>query len=235
MSGPETKMATRKNTKKGSPGLYTKARDERRRAERDEQLLANRIALLKQEEAKAWKKIQQTKVRAEEVLRLREENRRRGQEAKSIIAKQKKQERKRLMEKLNQREAASKAIAEREYREKRRAVAEMKREKANVAKEKQEVFADMLDIAKSRVSKIKADKRKASENMKLREQAIIERNKKIHQEKIAKEERALRKREAEVRKMEKRERELIERLKRTQELQREAYEQLEAALAQQED
>ena len=58
---------------------------------------------------------------------------------------------------------------------------------------------------------------------------------KIHQEKIAKEERALRKREAEVRKMEKRERELIERLKRTQELQREAYEQLEAALAQQED
>ena len=159
MSGPETKMATRKNTKKGSPGLYTKARDERRRAERDEQLLANRIALLKQEEAKAWKKIQQTKVRAEEVLRLREENRRRGQEAKSIIAKQKKQERKRLMEKLNQREAASKAIAEREYREKRRAVAEMKREKANVAKEKQEVFADMLDIAKSRVSKIKADKR----------------------------------------------------------------------------
>ena len=53
MSGPETKMATRKNTKKGSPGLYTKARDERRRAERDEQLLANRIALLKQEEAKA--------------------------------------------------------------------------------------------------------------------------------------------------------------------------------------
>ena len=56
-----------------------------------------------------------------------------------------------------------------------------------------------------------------------------------YQEKIAKEERALRKREAEVRKMEKRERELIERLKRTQELQREAYEQLEAALAQQED
>jgi hypothetical protein len=233
MPGPETKM--RKGKKTGSPGLYTQARDERRRAERDEQLLANRIALLKQEEAKAWKKIQQTKVRAEEVLRLREENRRRGQEAKSIIAKQKKQERKRLMEKLNQREAASKALAEREYKVKRRAVAEMKREKANVAKEKQEVFSDMLDIAKSRVSKIKEGKRKASENRKLREQAIIERNKKIHQEKIAKEERALRKREAEVRKMEKRERELIERLKRTQELQREAYEQLEAALAQQSD
>ena len=141
-------------------------------------MLANRIALLKQEEAKAWKKIQQTKIRAEEVLRLREENRRRGQEAKSIIAKQKKEERKRLMEKLNQREAASKALAEREYKAKRRAVAEMKRQKAIVAKEKQEVFSDMLDIAKSRVSKIKRDKRIASENRKIREQAIIERNKK---------------------------------------------------------
>ena len=66
-----------------------------------------------------------------------------------------------------------------------------------------------------------------------REQAIIERNKRIHDEKIQKEERALRKREAEVRKMEKRERELIERLKRTQQLQKEAYEQLEVALNQQ--
>ena len=79
----------REGKKQGSPvGLYSKARDERRRAERDEQLLANRIALLKQEEAKAWKKIQQTKVRAERVLTLREENRKRGQEAKRVIEQQ---------------------------------------------------------------------------------------------------------------------------------------------------
>ena len=89
MPAQASNMSKISKTKKSSPGTYTKARDERRRAERDEQLLANRIALLKQEEAKAWKKIQQTKVRAEEVLKLREENRRRGKEAKSIIARQK--------------------------------------------------------------------------------------------------------------------------------------------------
>ena len=50
----------------GSPSLL-EAREARRRAEQDEQLLANRIALLRQEEAKAWKKIQQTKERAEQV------------------------------------------------------------------------------------------------------------------------------------------------------------------------
>ena len=44
------------------------------------------------------------------------------------------------------------------------------------------------------------------------------------------EEKALRKRERDVRKMEKRERELIERLKKTQMVQSEAYSQLEQTL-----
>jgi hypothetical protein len=228
---PKEKMVTKKSRSPGG-GIYTKARDERRRAERDEQLLANRIALLKQEEAKAWKKIQQTKVRAEQVLQLREENRKRGNEAKRIIKQQKREEKKRLLDKMQNRDAVSKANADREYRVKRESVAQMKRDKANVQREKTEVYQEMISVAKSRVNKIKQQKQKALAKRKDREQAIIERNKRIHDEKIQKEERALRKREAEVRKMEKRERELIERLKRTQELQREAYEQLETALGQ---
>eukprot|EP00953_Heterococcus_sp_UTEX-ZZ885_P008412 5048-Heterococcus_DN1.PRE.7 len=43
-------------------------------AGQDAIVLANRIALLKKEEAKAWKKIQATKKRAEEILKMREEN-----------------------------------------------------------------------------------------------------------------------------------------------------------------
>lgn len=42
--------------------------------ERDAQLLANRIALLKQEEMKTWKKIEETKKRAGEVIRLKQRN-----------------------------------------------------------------------------------------------------------------------------------------------------------------
>jgi|TARA_B110000238_G_C16003564_1_gene385599 hypothetical protein len=42
--------------------------------ERDAQLLANRIALLKQEEMKTWKKIEETKRRAGEVVKLKIKN-----------------------------------------------------------------------------------------------------------------------------------------------------------------
>ncbi len=42
--------------------------------ERDAQLLANRIALLKQEEMRTWKKIEETKKRASEVVRLKQRN-----------------------------------------------------------------------------------------------------------------------------------------------------------------
>jgi hypothetical protein len=37
-------------------------------------LLANRIALLKQEEMKTWKKIEETKKRAAEIMRLKQRN-----------------------------------------------------------------------------------------------------------------------------------------------------------------
>lgn len=42
--------------------------------ERDAQLLANRIALLKQEEMKTWKKIEETKKRAKEINDLKNKN-----------------------------------------------------------------------------------------------------------------------------------------------------------------
>ena len=44
------------------------------RVEKDAQLLANRIALLKQEEMKTWKKIEETKKRATEIMRLKARN-----------------------------------------------------------------------------------------------------------------------------------------------------------------
>merc|ERR1719201_2492177 len=50
------------------------AKEARKRAELDAQLLANRIALLKQEEEKAWKKIEETRKRAHDITDLRSEN-----------------------------------------------------------------------------------------------------------------------------------------------------------------
>jgi len=50
------------------------SKEARKRAELDAQLLANRIALLKQEEEKAWKKIEETRKRAQEITDLRTQN-----------------------------------------------------------------------------------------------------------------------------------------------------------------
>lgn len=44
------------------------------RIEEEAQLLANRIALLKQEEVKTWKKIEETRKRANEVKTLKKKN-----------------------------------------------------------------------------------------------------------------------------------------------------------------
>lgn len=46
----------------------------KKKAADDAKLLANRIALLKMEEKKAWKKIQETKRKAEQVLQVRQRN-----------------------------------------------------------------------------------------------------------------------------------------------------------------
>lgn len=43
----------------------------RKRAQEDVKLLANRIALLKQEEKKAWKKIEETKKKATDIVQVR--------------------------------------------------------------------------------------------------------------------------------------------------------------------
>ena len=56
------------------------AQKERKDIERDAQLLANRIALLKQEEMKTWKKIEETKKRAGDVVRLKQKNNEKVQE-----------------------------------------------------------------------------------------------------------------------------------------------------------
>jgi len=55
-------------------GALVQTRANKKRAKDDAKLLANRIALLKLEEKKAWKKIQETKKKAEQVIKIRERN-----------------------------------------------------------------------------------------------------------------------------------------------------------------
>ena len=50
------------------------AKKRRKDIDRDAQLLANRIALLKQEEMKTWKKIEETKKRTTDISGLKKRN-----------------------------------------------------------------------------------------------------------------------------------------------------------------
>lgn len=52
----------------------TKVKNERKMIEQDAQLLANRIALLKQEEMRSWKKIEEPRRKAQEVFFLKKKN-----------------------------------------------------------------------------------------------------------------------------------------------------------------
>ena len=55
-------------------GALKATRMNKKKAADDARLLANRIALLKMEEKKAWKKIQETKRKAEQVMVIRDRN-----------------------------------------------------------------------------------------------------------------------------------------------------------------
>lgn len=63
----------------------------KKRAQDDVKLLANRIALLKLEEKKAWKKIDETKKKAVEIMKVRQRNKETRTE-KQIIQAQREQE-----------------------------------------------------------------------------------------------------------------------------------------------
>lgn len=55
-------------------GALKATRVNKKKAADDARLLANRIALLKMEERKAWKKIAETKRKAEQVMHARQRN-----------------------------------------------------------------------------------------------------------------------------------------------------------------
>lgn len=130
------------------------AKEARKLVEQDAQLLANRIALLKQEEEKAWKKIRQTKTRAQEIVALRAENEQRVLErqaaAEELTAQQREVVDRHHLEKQLQRKARERLAAEKE-KEKRRAAAEVK---ASKLKHKKEVERQRrAEVAKARRTK----------------------------------------------------------------------------------
>jgi len=213
----------------------TSAKEARKRAELDAQLLANRIALLKQEEEKAWKKIEETRKRAAEITDLRKQNQDKFQ-AKENFYKQK-WESIRAAQAQNA-QARDKARALRDQT--RQGLMEQKHHSARNTKEqsrellyaKKEQEAQERQTNQERSQYLKARRDDAKRRAEEERLAQLDKFREDYEARTAQEELLRARTDALVAKMEKEEMELIQRLQNTQTVQRNAYEQLEAALGQ---
>jgi len=211
----------------------TGAKEARKRAELDAQLLANRIALLKQEEEKAWKKIEETRKRANEITTMR------GDNEQKYIAKEKfykqKWESIRTAQQHNaymreQNKEAKAAVAKSHVEAKGAYVRNAKLMAHENLMEKKQKEANERAMNEQRAQYIKKQKDEANRRMEAERQARLLQYQQDYEARCSEEEMLRARTEALVAKMEKEEMDLIQRLQNTQTVQRNAYEELETAL-----
>lgn len=224
--GPEATM--------GQTSL-TGAKEARKRAELDAQLLANRIALLKQEEEKAWNKINETRRRANEIVTLRANN------EQKFVAKE--QFYKAKWDSIRESQAQNAHMRERS-KESRAATRNMMLEdkKKNMhatklqsqdhlaQKKEREVSERQANV--DRGAQIKQQKLEAKRKLEIERQQKLEQFHNDYEARTAEEDMLRERTQALVAQMEKEEMELIQKLQNTQTVQRNAYEELENALGQ---
>mmetsp|Transcript_88268 Transcript_88268/g.156277 ORF Transcript_88268/g.156277 Transcript_88268/m.156277 type:complete len:287 (+) Transcript_88268:39-899(+) len=137
------------------------AREARKRAEADAQLLANRIALLKEEDDKAWKKIEDTRKRTREVIETRQqkENQMRAKEAYRLSLQEEENERRRRNEELRALAQAKKADAREALKAAKSSAAQQKRLEATAGQLfLDQQFLDEAERRKESASKIRLQK-----------------------------------------------------------------------------
>jgi hypothetical protein len=192
----------------------TGAKEARKRAELDAQLLANRIALLKQEEEKAWKKIEETRKRANEIMELRKQNENKFA-AKENFYKQKWESIRAAQAQNQQQRDRAKALRD----QTRQGLLEQKAANARSCKEqsqqylvqKKEREAGERNANLERSSYMKARKEEAKRRLEEDRLAQLERFREDYEARTAQEELLRARTDALVAKMEKEEMELIQR------------------------
>mmetsp|Transcript_41686 Transcript_41686/g.104048 ORF Transcript_41686/g.104048 Transcript_41686/m.104048 type:complete len:324 (-) Transcript_41686:106-1077(-) len=227
-------MLNQSTSSQGRTGMnLAAAKEARKRAELDAQLLANRIALLKQEEEKAWKKIDDTRKKTKEMLTLRTTNEQKLQ-AKDDYYRSKYQS----VRDCQQHNALQRdrARATREatqmalLRTKQTGVRAMKQQTLDHVQEKRE--KELLERQHNweKTQMIRQQKEEHRRKLEAEKQARLDRFREEYESRVRQEDLLRARTEALVAKMEKEEMELIARLHNTQVVQRGAYEELETAL-----
>lgn len=206
----------------------------RKQVEKDAELLKNRIALLQMEERKARKKIDETKKRTNEVVLLKKRN---EQKYKQKVVKMKKDNEEKI--KIKQRNDAIRRQRMEEQKKIKEALFISKKQEAKMAKLQKKQNDQRRKNLKKRVeqeNKLKTDIIRQHHNIQKikrdEQKRKIERESKNHySSKIENEEQFRVNKENEVMELERIEMELIKKLQNTQQVQKDAYSELENALA----
>jgi hypothetical protein len=213
----------------------TIAKESRKRAELDAQLLANRIALLKQEEEKAWKKIEETQKKSAEIVNLRKQNEDKFAAKEQFYKSKWESIRSAQAQNAMSREKA-RALREQTrtgiVEERHGNAARTKQQSQELLMQKKEREASERQANQERSSYLKAKKLDAKRKLEDHRLAQLERFREDYEARASQEELLRHRTEMLVAKMEKEEMELIQRLQNTQNIQRNAYEELESALGQ---
>lgn len=211
------------------------AKEARKRAELDAQLLANRIALLKQEEEKAWKKIEETQKKSSEIVNLKKHN------EDKFHAKEQFYKAKWESIRTAQTQNAMSREKGRALREQQKSAvvenahlnaARTKQQSQELLMQKKEREAAERQEKQERSAYLKAKKLDAKRKLEDHRLAQLERFRGDYEARASQEEILRHRTEMLVAKMEQEEMELIQRLQNTQSIQRSAYEELESALGQ---
>lgn len=230
----EQKKKKKKKAAGAKANRLLQAQLARKQAEADAQLLANRIELLRQEEAKAWKKIQQTKVRASDILKLREEAERKQATRVEFALRESEHKRKaqhsRFLQKQKERSNRQRAQAAL-VRKKQNDVRSVRRTTRENEIEKQRQRQSEAERARYNREVVRAHERRLQAVRRKKEADQRRANELAYESRVREEQERTRERESAVAQMEREEIELIQRLQRAQVTQKGAYEQLEGALS----
>eukprot|EP00830_Metopus_es_P019960 TRINITY_DN7673_c0_g1_i2.p1 TRINITY_DN7673_c0_g1~~TRINITY_DN7673_c0_g1_i2.p1 ORF type:complete len:356 (-),score=123.78 TRINITY_DN7673_c0_g1_i2:59-1087(-) len=205
----------------------------RKKTEEDAKVLMNRLMLLKNEEQKAWKKIEETKKRAEEIMKMRQRN---------AEMQRKREERERLQEEEKKKKTETN-ISFKQQTKSKIELSKLKKQsinqaKANMARIEKTESLEVMEQQKqehylknyTKRKDIQESEKDALERKKREIEERKEKAKAALEEKILEEQRQRLQKESELARMEQEEEELIQKLKNTQLHQQAALSDLEHAL-----
>ena len=207
----------------------------RKQIDQDAQLLANRIKLLRMEEARTWKKIEETRKKAKDILAAKRREEERLHRKEQVLLEKERVNtalKDRYVRMRDERRSVQGVAQQTLINHKQRAASVMKKESESQREKKKQILNYLQEQNQQKARQIQMERQRAAkkvEQHRSRKHAAV---REVYNRKLSQEDYLAHRREKEVMEMERIEMELIEKLKTTQMIQQQAYDSLESAMNQ---